>query len=144
MSRTFHTIVGWWYWALILISSAAMFYYFWVHVTWATIVLALVVILEIEMLIHTRYIVTDDNKLKVESGRFIAKTEMELERIESIRKVRCMAFFEPALSFERCEICYRKKNGQTALVRISPQNPDEFIRWVLKRNPKIQVPGKNV
>lgn len=141
MNRTFYSAVGWWYWLLIAVSSVGMFVFFWQHDIWIAVILAVVVILEIEMLIHTRYVVTVDGKLKIESGRFISNVSIELDRIISIRKVRSMAFFEPALSFDRCELCFNRKNGFTAKIRISPKNREEFIRWMQKRNPAIMVSG---
>ena len=115
-------------------------YFFWEHHTLLMLILAVCVVFEIEMLIHTRYIISADNQLRIETGRFVRNSTIELERIVRIRKVRSLVFWAPALSFDRLEIICEKKSGNgTASVLIAPQNPDDFIHWLLKRNSQIQV-----
>ena len=71
MNRTFQSKVGWWYWIVIGITSVLLFFFFWEHYLLCTILCATVVIFEIEMLIHTQYVITEAGWLKVETGRFI-------------------------------------------------------------------------
>ena len=140
MDRIFHPRIGWWYWLLIAVTSGFLFYFFWEHHTLLMLILAVCVVCEIEMLIHTRYIISADNQLRIETGRFVRNSTIELERIVRIRKVRSLVFWAPALSFDRLEIICEKKSGNgTASVLIAPQNPDDFIHWLLKRNSQIQV-----
>jgi len=82
--------------------------FFWEHYLLCTILCATVVIFEIEMLIHTQYVITEDGWLKVETGRFIPNASLEIDQILRIRKVRSMAFWQPALSFERLEVRFLK------------------------------------
>ena len=72
MDRTFHSKVDWWYWLLMAVTAFLLFDFFWFHYTIATLLVAAVMIFEIEMLIHTRYIVTGSGKLLIETGRFVA------------------------------------------------------------------------
>ena len=139
MNRTFHTKVGWWYWIVIVVTSSGMFYFFWIHSVLLTLLLALVVVFEIEMLIHTQYVVTTDNRLRIETGRFVRKMNLDIEDIVGIRKVRSMAFFSAALSFRRLEIAFRTNDGNVNVLTVSPKNEDDFVRLLLKRNPKIIV-----
>ena len=67
MNRTFQSKVGWWYWIVIGITSVLLFFFFWEHYLLCTILCATVVIFEIEMLIHTQYVITEDGWLKVET-----------------------------------------------------------------------------
>ena len=141
MNRTFQSNVGWWFWIVIGITSFLLFYFFWEHYTALTLFTAVVVVFLIEMLIHTQYIFTAENRLKIETGRFVRKVDLEIERIVSIRKVRSLTVMAPALSFYRLEITY-KGHKRTGTVQISPRNEEEFVRYLLKKNPSVQVMDK--
>ena len=141
MNRTFQSKVGWWFWIVIGITSFLLFYFFWEHYTALTIFTAIVVIFLIEMLIHTQYIFTADNRLKIETGRFVRKVDLEVDRITDVRKVRSLTVMAPALSFYRLELSYQG-HKHTGTVQISPRNEEEFIRYLLKKNPAISVDGK--
>ena len=138
MTRTFQSKVGWWYWIVIAASSFLLFFFFWLHYTVLTLLMALVVILLIEMLIHTQYVFIDGQELKIETGRFVPSVEMEIGWIVGVRKVHSLVVMAPALSFDRLEITYQgpKKMGK---VLISPRNEEEFLRYLLKKNPDVKV-----
>ena len=138
MNRTFQSKVGWWYWIVIAVTSFLLFFFFWEHYSALTIFTALVVIFLIEMLIHTQYVFTADQVLKVETGRFVRSVDLEIDRIVSIRKVRSLTVMAPALSFFRLEITYQG-HKRTGKVQISPRNEEEFIRYLLKKNPAVKV-----
>lgn len=138
MNRTFQSKVGWWYWIVIAVSSLLLFFFFWEHYTVLTFLMALVVIFLIEMLIHTQYVFMGDQMLKVETGRFVRSVNMELNRIMGIRRVRSLAVMAPALSFSRLEITY-KGHKHISKVLISPRNEEEFIRYLLKKNPLVKM-----
>ena len=141
MNRTFQSNVGWWFWIVIGITSFLLFFFFWEHYTVLTLFTAVVVVFLIEMLIHTQYIFTADNRLKIETGRFVRKVDLDVERIASIRKVRSLTVMAPALSFYRLEITYHG-HKHTGTVQISPRNEGEFIRYLLRKNPSVQVVDK--
>lgn len=111
--------------------------FFWEHYLLCTILCATIVIFEIEMLIHTQYVITGDGWLKVETGRFVPNATVEITEILRVRKVRSMAFWEPALSFERLEVVF-KKHGKVHTICLSPKNPEDFVRCLLKQNETIQ------
>ena len=131
MNRTFHSKVDWWYWLLIIVTAFLLFDFFWFHYTLLTLLLSVIMIFEIEMLIHTCYIVTGDGKLKIETGRFIPNSTIELNSIVAIHETKGYSV-APALSASRVEIVYRlgEKNHT---VQISPKNSSEFIRWIQKK-----------
>lgn len=135
--RTFHSKVGWWYWAVLILCSCSMFIVFWIHEILLTLLLALVVIFEIEMLIHTQYVVMEKDMLSVRTGRFMKSASIPIEKIVSIEKSHS---FEsaPALSLSRLKITYRKETAKTYIL-ISPKNPEDFVRVLLKANPSIFV-----
>lgn len=131
MNRTFHSKVDWWYWLLMAVTAFLLFDFFWFHYTLLTILFAVMMIFEIEMLIHTCYIVTSDGKLKIETGRFIPNTTIELTAIVAMHEVKGY-IAAPALSVSRVEIVYCVgKNKHT--VQISPKDSKEFIRWIRKK-----------
>ena len=138
--RTFHSRVGGWYWAVIGVTSGLLLYFFWVHAVVCAVALALVLILEIEMLVHTCYVVTGKGVLRIESGRFSRSGRIEVESIMSARRVRKVAFFVPALSFHMLELTYRG-GGKTVKVYVSPQNAEAFVKCLQKHNPSVEVIG---
>ena len=105
MVRTFHSEVGWWYWLSMIMTAIPLFVLFWFHIIWAFVIAVLIMILEIEMLIHTRYVLTGDGLLRIESGRFFKKTTIDLATVYRIKRVRDI-LSAPALSVRRLEIRY--------------------------------------
>ena len=95
------------------------------------------VVLLIEMLIHTQYVLTADDVLLIESGRFVPNVKIAVRDIKSVRKVRSAALFQPALSFSRLELTYETA-GKIQTAQVSPKNTDDFIRCLCRKNPSIQ------
>ena len=62
MYRTFHSKVGWWYWLLMGVTAFLLLDFFWFHHTVLMILTAVAMVFEIEMLIHTCYILTEDGE----------------------------------------------------------------------------------
>jgi len=137
MNRTFQTKVGRWYWCVIALTSALLFYLFWQHFVIAALAAMAAVVLLIEMLIHTQYVLTADDVLLIESGRFVPNVKIAVRDIKSVRKVRSAALFQPALSFSRLELTYETA-GKIQTVQVSPKNTDDFIRCLCRKNPSIQ------
>lgn len=137
MNRTFQTKVGRWYWCVIALTSALLFYLFWQHFVIAALVAMAAVVLLIEMLIHTQYVLTADDVLLIESGRFVPNVKIAVGDIKSVRKVRSAALFQPALSFSRLELTYETA-GKIQSAQVSPKNTDDFIRRLCRKNPSIQ------
>lgn len=137
MNRTFQTKVGRWYWCVIALTSALLFYLFWQHFVIAALAAMAAVVLLIEMLIHTQYVLTADDVLLIESGRFVPNVKIAVRDIKSVRKVRSAALFQPALSFSRLELTYETA-GKIQTTQVSPKNTDDFIRCLCRKNPSIQ------
>ena len=137
MNRTFQTKVGRWYWYVIALTSTLLFYLFWQHFVIAALAAMAAVVLLIEMLIHTQYVLTADDVLLIESGRFVPNVKIAVGDIKSVRKVRSAALFQPALSFSRLELTYETA-GKIQTAQVSPKNTDDFIRCMCRKNPSIQ------
>ena len=89
------------------------------------------------MLIHTQYVLTADDVLLIESGRFVPNVKIAVRDIKSVRKVHSAALFQPALSFSRLELTYETA-GKIQTAQVSPKNTDDFIRCLCRKNPLIQ------
>ena len=136
MNRTFHSKTDWRYWLLMGISAFLLFDFFWFHYTLLTIVMAVCVIFEIEMLIHTCYIVAADGTLRVESGRFVPNRTIDLRSIVSMERVKSYSV-APALSVERVEIRYREEK-EIRRIQVSPVQTEEFMAWIRKQKEKAK------
>ena len=139
MNRTFPSKVDGWYWLLMGITAFLLFDFFWFHYTVLMILIAVAMVFEIEMLIHTRYVITADGKLKIESGRFVPDTEIDLKEVAGMKRVRSFSL-APALSAERIEIAYRKE-GKERSVQVSPRRAEEFREWMQKKMDKDNQPN---
>ena len=136
--RSFHSKVGWWYWGIIALLSIGLFWTFWVHLLLVALVFAVVLILVIDLLIHTQYIITEDGRLCIEGGRFLkSKCFIEMSQILQVKRSASMEA-SPALSLHRLKIIYRKGKLKT-YVLLSPQNEGMFVRALLKWNESIVV-----
>ena len=135
--RTFLSKVGGWYWVIIVLVSCLLFWSFWIHLLLATLLFAIVLIILIEALIHTQYIIMDDGRLCIEGGRFFKK-DFSVDVMQIVRVERSASWeSSPALSLHRLKIIYRNGKGKTAYVLVSPKNEDMFVRALLKRNNSI-------
>ncbi len=131
MNRTFHSKVDWWYWLLMAVTAFLLFDFFWFHYYAATFVVAMLMIFEIEMLVHTHYIVSSDGEVCIKSGRFVPGRTLLLKDIERMDEVTSYVV-APALSSHRVEICFRE-GGKLEKIQVSPQNCKEFMQWVEKK-----------
>lgn len=138
MNRTFQAKVGGGYWIIIAVTSVLLFFLFWMHYVIGAVLTALVVIFEIEKLIHTQYVITPDNVLRIEGGRFVPTVSVEIKQIVSVHAVRSVSLSDASLSQSKLELSYTA-GDKTGSVRVSPKNPDDFINYLLKRNPSIRT-----
>lgn len=136
MNRIFHSKVGGIYIALMCITAVALFYTFWVHDYIPLFIFAMAMLFEIEMLIHTQYIVTADNYLLVETGRFVPNVKIALQDIVEIKHIRS-ANVAPALAMDRIQITYRYAARRIRKVQLSPKKSEEMIALLIKRNNAI-------
>ena len=138
MNRTFQARVGGFYWGVIAVSSALLFYLFWMHYTIAMLIMACVVIFEIEKLIHTQYVVTKDGILLIEGGRFVPKSAVPVGDIISVSHIRSFSFWNASLSLSKLEIrC--NAIGKKSVLRVSPKNEADFIKCLQKYNPSVRA-----
>lgn len=136
MNRTFHSKVDGWYWLLMGATAFLLFDFFWFHYTLLMVLTALCMIFEIEMLVHTGYIVAADGELRIESGRFVPNRTLDIRSIVSMERIKSFSP-APALSVERIEIRYQTEKGVRS-IQVSPARADEFMAWIQKKKEKTE------
>lgn len=126
MNRTFHSRVDFCYGLLMALTAFALLDFFWFHHYIPALAAAAAMIFEIEMLVHTQYVLTSDGSVRIESGRFLRSVAFPVTAIERVRPVRSFKL-APALSVRRLDIVYRSAEEQRS-VCISPRHAEEFLR----------------
>lgn len=137
MERTFQSAVAGEYWTLVALSSGGLLACLWWHCTVFMFLLAAVVVFEIEMLVHTHYVVCGEGVLLVKSGRFVPDASIRISDIVSVRPVHAFRP-APALSADRLEIVYHD-GPHLRTIHVSPRGKEGFTRCVIKLNPQIQT-----
>jgi Bacterial PH domain len=78
----------------------------------------------------------ENSKLEIQSGPY--KKTINIDEINKVRNTK-NPFTAPALSMDKIEISY----GKYEFITISPKNKEEFIRQLLKENPRIQLDNQD-
>lgn len=90
MNRIFHARIVWYQYVLLVILTSTLISFLWFKFIIPAAFLAVVLLVVIEQIIHTSYIVTTDNKLIVSRGRFSKKKIIPISTIIAIRKYHSM------------------------------------------------------
>lgn len=100
--------------------------------------LAIAICIIIPIYLGTRYFADNENKiLFINSGKLI-KVEVKIENITKIQKTNTLlAGF--ALSLKRLKISYTNNNGIKLNVIVSPEDRENFQRYLLMINPRIDI-----
>lgn len=115
----------------IILGAAAALSFLWMRST-VSVILGLaffiLTVLAIEQAIHTTYVVSDDGWLHISKGRFQSKTDISVNEIKKISKVRLMGGLVHYLLIEY---------GPTGhLAHIQPIGEDRMMRMIDKRREK--------
>lgn len=138
MNRIFYSKVDWTYFVAIAVIGAFMIYFFWIKAIWLAALFAVITILLIKRLTHTRYIITQDDLLRIESGKPFPTMKIPIADILSVRHSHSLVSLSPALSIDQIEICFRSKSSKSYLL-LSPKNKEEMVEVLKKRNASIIV-----
>ena len=138
MERIFYSKVGNMYYLLILIFSGLMLYHLWFKQIFLGMVFMICTYRLISMLTQLRYVLTVENLLSVRPGKPIPNKVVRIEDIDCIRPAhgRLRGFY--GMSLDQIEICYHEGEVQKR-VFLSPQNREEMIRALKKRNQRINT-----
>ena len=129
MTRTFHAKLDKKTLLFCLLPSTIMaVYFFWIKWPLPEFVFMVFMVIIVERLIHTVYVVTDDGRLIISKGRFSRSVVINLSDIKSVEPVKTSAIFP----FRRNDVVgITLKDGAIRLV--SPFPADEFCHFVMKQ-----------
>lgn len=131
MNRQFHAKIQIQSWILLAAFLFLTVYAAWVrHPIFMAMGFLLMVIL-VERMIHTLYIVTDTS-LRIHTSRFVADREVPLADIRRIDEVSTMRLFGKSLH-RFLMVVYADAEGQERQVAVMPARPAEFVDYIQKR-----------
>ncbi len=134
MNRLFHAKIRMQSWLLLLVVLFVTLYAGW-HRQGPVLLLGfLLLVLLVERMIHTSYMVTD-RVLEIHNGRFSKTRVIPLDRLIRIERVSGLRFFGKSPdSF--LMITYGGADGERHEVAVIPQHEEEFVRFVEKMRGK--------
>lgn len=92
MNRIFHARIAWYQYFLLAVLTVNAVGAIWCKYILLGVTMSLMLIVVIEQVIHTRYTVTDDEKLEINTGRFVRKKVIPMTDITAVRKYNSMRF----------------------------------------------------
>lgn len=90
MNRIFHARIAWYQYFLLAVLTVNAVGALWCKYILLAVIMSLMLIVVIEQVIHTVYIVTPDGILEVSNGRFVRKKVIPICDITDIRKCNSM------------------------------------------------------
>lgn len=129
MNRIFHARVTWYQYLFIIVLGVNVFGALWTkHILLATI-LALMLVVIIEQVIHTSYTVTSEGLLELCGGRFTKKKVIPIHQILSVKQHFSMKFGR----FSVTRYILIEYDVPHKYVSVMPTNEQEFIDLIEKR-----------
>lgn len=129
MIRTFHAKIDPLILAGCLLPSTVLaVFFFWSKQPIPALIFLILMVLVVERLIHTSYILTDEGVLWIDKGRFARKKQLRLEEIAKVELYQLRQFF---LIRKRTAVLLTLKNGSTMI--ITPFPAEEFCHVLLKK-----------
>ena len=128
MNRIFHARIAWYQYFLLVVLTVNVVGALWCKYILPAVLLILMLIVEIEQIIHTVYAVTPDGILEISTGRFIRKKVIPISEITAIRKCHSMKFGRFSVT-EYVLIEY----GKGKFVSVMPVKEREFVELLEKR-----------
>ncbi len=92
MNRIFHARIAWYQYFLLVVITVNVIGAMWCKYILPAVLLGLLLIVVIEQIIHTVYVVTSDDKLEISTGRFVRKKVIPIVEITEIKKCHSMQF----------------------------------------------------
>ncbi len=128
MNRIFHARIAWYQYLLLLVLAINLMGLLWYkHIVPAAVIAMLLLVL-IERIIHTTYTVTADNLLIISRGRFTRKKTIALAQINAIRRCNSMKFG----SFSVTNYLLIEYNINK-FVSVTPIKQQEFVEVIQNR-----------
>ncbi len=128
MNRIFHSRIAWYQYLLLLVLGSNLIGLLWYQYIIPAALIALMLLVLIERIIHTTYTITSDNKLIIVRGRFTRKKIINIKEIDAIRKCHSMKFGSFSVT-NYLLIEYNKNKFASAM----PIKENEFVEVLQKR-----------
>jgi uncharacterized membrane protein YdbT with pleckstrin-like domain len=122
MNRIFHARIAWYQYFLLAVLTVNTVGALWVKAAIVGLLLALLLLVVIERIIHTTYTITADNMLIIDVGRFARKRTIPIADITAIERYRSMKFGN--FSVTNYLLIHYAKNK---FVTVMPVKEEEFI-----------------
>lgn len=137
MERTFYSKVGFIFIFAVIVLAATLIFSLWERLIILAILLAIVMLLVVDMLINTKYVISSERLLRIVQGKPLKPIDIPISDIIEVRKTH-NPLSAPALSLDRLEIKYRV-SGRIHKTLISPKMQDEFLALLKKKNESIKI-----
>lgn len=128
MYRTFRARITAGQLAFLLVVAGLIVWAWWDRHIIIVLLLAVLMVVCMERLLHTEYVVTPDGGLHLSYGRFAKDRDIAAGDIMAVERARQMKI--GSYGVMRCVLVHCR-NGRT--VALMPANEDEFVRVLLKR-----------
>ena len=128
MNRTFHARTSWYQLLYIFIVACLCFYMIWIKQSIIATVLAVLLLVLIERLIHTDYILTSQNTLIINKGRFTKPREIALSTITDIEEKTSAKF---GSFYVTSFVLLTLKNNQ--YIALTPTHATRFVDTLIRR-----------
>lgn len=128
MNRIFHVKIAQGAYIFLVLCTALMVIAFWYQEAIVGMIMALLLIVDIERIIHSTYTLTADGKVVVYYGRFYKGKTISLTDITDVELKRSSGF-GGIMPSQYVLIHYENKN----LLSLVPVKPEEFINALVKR-----------
>lgn len=127
MNRIFHARIAWYQYFMLAVLSLNAFATLWSKkILFAALMMVLLIVI-IEQIIHSQYIVTNDGEVQLFYGRFIRKKIIPIREITSIERCRSVRF-GPFSATHYVLIEYGKRKSAWAI----PVKEEEFVEYIEK------------
>ncbi len=130
MNRIFHARIAGGQYLFLILAGALAFYNLWEKQIILAIIFMLLLVINIEKLIHTTYTITSDGKLILFFGRFSRSKEILLKDIISVERACSMKIGKFAVMHY-----VLIKYGKDKYKGLLPVKEDEFIRLLEAKIP---------
>ena len=134
MNRIFHARILWYqYFMLAVFSFNALSFLWCKNILFAVVMMVLLVIV-IEQIIHTQYIVTSEGEVQLFYGRFIRKKMIPIREITSVQRYHSVRFGRFSLTHY---VLIEYGNRKTAWA--TPVKEQEFVEYIEKQRAKLKL-----
>ena len=128
MDRIFHARTAWYQFLLLFVLGINTFFLMWCKFILPALLLALLLLVVIEQIIHTTYTITADGRLILFYGRFRRQRIIPIDSIQSVQKEELFRLGRRAVaSYLLLEY------GDHRFVSIMPVDEDAFLKVLASR-----------